>query len=120
VAPSVRAYTILKILTRISAMIACMTLRPTFIPNSTKKPTSKTADALDIAARYLVYKLYVPGQAITGSWQLLSLLGEAAATVSRAVELGWVILRDEGQGRTRERYAALTDAGRQVARKALR
>jgi hypothetical protein len=32
--------------------------RPTFISKSTEKPTSKAADALDIAARYLVYKLY--------------------------------------------------------------
>jgi hypothetical protein len=97
-----------------------MTIRPPFIAKSTKKATSKTADALDSAARYLVYKLHVPGRAITGPWQPLSTLGEAAATVARAVERGWVILRDEGQGRTRERYATLTDAGRQVARKALR
>ena len=82
----------------------------------------KTADALDIAARYLAYKLHVPGKAVMESemWQPLSTLGEAAATVRRAVERGWVILRDEGQGRTKERYAALTDDGRQVARKGLR
>ena len=97
-----------------------MTLRPYVIPKSTKKPTSKIAEPLDIAARYLVYKLYVPGQAITGAWQPLSTLGEKAATVGRAVELGWVILQDEGQGKTKMRYAALTGEGRAVARKALR
>jgi hypothetical protein len=95
-----------------------MTLRPPVLRKSTKKPTAKTADVLDIAARYLVYKLYVPGQAITGAWQPLSILGEKAATVGRAVELGWVILRDEGQGKTKIKYAALTDEGRAVARKA--
>jgi hypothetical protein len=85
-----------------------------------KKASVKTKDALDIAARYLVYKLYVPGKAMTESWQPLSMLGEAAATVGRAVECGWVILRDQDQGKTQEQYAALTDEGRVLARKALR
>jgi hypothetical protein len=97
-----------------------MTLRPPVLPKSTKKATSKIADPLDIAARYLAYKLHVPGKPMTESWHPLSTLGEAAATVGRAVELGWVTLRDVGQGRTRERYAALTDDGRQVARKGFR
>jgi hypothetical protein len=86
----------------------------------TKSKPPRTAEALDVAARYLVYKLHVPGRPSTDAWRPLSTLGEGAATVARAVERGWVILRDEGQGRTRERYAALTDAGRQVARKGLR
>jgi hypothetical protein len=84
------------------------------------RPTAKIADVLDIAARYFVYKLHVPGRSVTKAWHPLSTLGEAAATVARAVKRGWVVLRDEGQGRTKERYAALTDAGRQVARKGLR
>jgi len=97
-----------------------MTLRIYVTPKAGKKATAKTADVLDIAARYLVYKLYVPGKAMTESWYALSSLGEAAATIARAVERGWVTLRDEEQGRTRERYAALTDTGRQLARKRLR
>ena len=97
-----------------------MTLRPPVIPKATKKPTAKIADPLDIAARYFVYKLYVPGRALMESWQPLSTLGEAAATVHRAVELGWVTLRDVGQGKNKERYAALTDEGRVLARKTLR
>jgi hypothetical protein len=98
-----------------------MTLRTYSIPKAAAKKTAvKTKDALDVAARYLVYKLYVPGRALTESWHLLSTLGETAATVGRAVERGWVILRHEGQGKAKERYAALTDEGRQVARKALR
>jgi hypothetical protein len=63
-----------------------MTIRPPVIAKTTKRATSKVADPLDIAARYLVYKLYVPEQAITGSWQPLSVLGESAVTVGRAVE----------------------------------
>jgi hypothetical protein len=97
-----------------------MTLRTYVIHKAEKKATAKTADAVDVAARYLVYKLYVPGRAMTESWHPLSTLGEAAATVARAAERGWVTLRDEGQGRTREHYATLTDTGRQVARKRLR
>ena len=87
-------------------------------PRKSKPP--RTAEALDVAARYFVYKLYVPGKALTESWHPLSSLGEAATTVARAVERGWVTLREVGQGRARERYAALTDEGRQVARKGLR
>ena len=89
------------------------------IANSKNKPL-KPSGAVDIAARYLLYKLHVPGPALTEAWRPLSTLGEAATTVARALECGWVTLRDEGQGRARERYVALTDAGRQVARRALR
>ena len=87
-----------------------------------KKPTSKTKDVLDIAARYFAYKLYVPGKAVTESesWHPVSSVGEAAATVRRAVDRGWVNLRDIGQGTTKERYAALTDEGRALARRDLR
>ena len=77
-------------------------------------------EAADNAARYLVCKLYVPVQAIAGSWQPVSMLGESAATVVRAVERGWVIVRDEVQGNTKVRYAALTDEGRRMARRTLR
>ena len=45
-----------------------MTLRTYVIHKAEKKATAKTADALDIAARYLVYKLYVPGRALTEAW----------------------------------------------------
>ena len=49
-----------------------MTLRTYVIPKTAKKATAKTADALDIAARYLVYKLYVPRRALTEAWHPLS------------------------------------------------
>ena len=43
-------------------------------------------------------------------------MGESAATISRAVERGWVILQEESR-RPLERKVALTDEGRRVARK---
>jgi hypothetical protein len=88
------------------------------IPRNTK--SSKTSDALDIAARYFAYKLY---DASRGGGELshsVRVIGEVAATVSRAVERGWVIVRDEGKGRAKELCAALTDEGRAMARKGLR
>jgi hypothetical protein len=49
-------------------------------------------------------------------WVALHGLGESAATISRAVERGWVILQEERR-RPLERKAALTDEGRRLARK---
>jgi hypothetical protein len=89
------------------------------IPPSKKKP-AKSNEAMDVAARYLVYKLYMPGRALTDSWQLLSSVGEPSATVSRAIERRWVILREEEKDTGEERYGALTDPGRILARKARR
>ena len=92
--------------------------KPFTIPKSKHKPV-KPSEAVDVAARYLVYKLHVPGTPLGESWQLLSDLGEMAVTVDRAVARGWVVLR-EGHGKTKDRYAGLTDEGRMLARKALR
>ena len=49
-------------------------------------------------------------------WQVLLGMGESAATISRAVERGWVILQDV-RGKPLERKAALTDEGRRLSRK---
>ena len=43
-------------------------------------------------------------------------MGESAATISRAVEHGWVVLQDAG-AKPLERKAALTDEGRRLARR---
>ena len=48
------------------------------------------------------------------------MLREAEATVSRAVERGWIVLRDEVSGRAKQRRAALTEVDRLLARKAPR
>ena len=78
-------------------------------------------EALDVAARHFVYKLYDASKGSTVlSWHALRSLGEVAVTVSRAVERGWVVVRDDGKGRAKESWAALTQEGRAVARKGVR
>jgi hypothetical protein len=49
-------------------------------------------DGIDVAARHFVYKLY--DTADGHQWSVLHGMRESAATVSRAVERGWVILQD--------------------------
>ena len=95
------------------------------IPSAKSSP-ARTGEAADVAARHFVYKLYdaARGASTASSWQSVRLLGEAAATVSRAVERGWVVIRDDGKGKAKakakELWAALTEEGRAVARKGLR
>jgi hypothetical protein len=76
----------------------------------------KICEGLDVAARHFVYKLYdtTDGQII--GWRVLHGMGESAATISRAVERGWVVLQ-EVRGNPLDRKAALTDDGRRLARK---
>jgi hypothetical protein len=73
-----------------------------------------TLDGIDVAARYFVYKLYEATGGQPMQWQNLHVMGESAATISRAVERGWVVLQGS---KPQERKAALTDEGRRVARK---
>jgi len=96
-------------------------VRRTVIPPSNKP--ARTGEVLDVAARYLLYKLYDASKATSPapSWHSVRSLGEEAATIGRAVERGWIVIRDEGnKGKAKERWAALTDEGRAVARKGLR
>ena len=76
----------------------------------------KTRDGTDMAARYFVYKLYEATGGYPMQWQILHGLGESAATISWAVERGWVVLQGVGV-KPLERRAALTDEGRRLARK---
>ena len=76
----------------------------------------KIRDGIDVAARYFVYKLYEATDGQPMQWQILHGMGESAATISRAVERGWVVLQD-GRGKPLDRKAALTDEGRRLARK---
>jgi hypothetical protein len=85
------------------------------IPKS-KGKSFKTIDAIDVAARYFVYKLYEATDGRPMQWQVLLGMGESAATISRAVERGWVILQDV-RGKPLDRKAALTEEGRRLARK---
>ena len=57
----------------------------------TPKP-AKTADTTEIAARYFVYKLFDATAGQPMRWATLRGMDEAQATVTRAIERGWVIL----------------------------
>jgi hypothetical protein len=74
----------------------------------------KIRDGIDVAARYFVYKLYeaTDGRPMQGA--ALRGMAESAATISRAVERGWVIRQGS---KPLERKAALTDEGRRLARR---
>jgi hypothetical protein len=87
-----------------------------FHSTPTGKPKVMTLNAIDVAARYFVYKLYEATDGQPMRWQVLHGMGESAATISRAVERGWVVLQGVG-GRPLDRKAALTDEGRRLARK---
>ena len=81
----------------------------------TSKAT-KTSDGIEVAAKYFVYKLYEATDGQPMQWQVLLRMGESAATISRAVECGWVVLQDV-RNKPLERKAALTEEGRRLARR---
>ena len=76
----------------------------------------KIRDGTEVAARHFVYKLYDTTDGNAKQWKALHGMGESAATISRAVERGWVVLQDV-RGKPLDRRAALTDEGRRLARK---
>ena len=76
----------------------------------------KIRDGTEVAARYFVYKLYDATGGQPMQWGALYGIGKSAATISRAVERGWVVLQDVG-GKPLDRKAALTDEGRRLARR---
>ena len=81
-----------------------------------KAPPKATRDALDVAARYFVYKLYDATRREPMQWVALKGIDEASATIARAVERGWVVLQELSR-KPLDRKAALTDEGRRLARK---
>jgi hypothetical protein len=86
------------------------------LPTKGQSKVVKTRDGTDVAARYFVYKIYEATDGQPMQWQVLHGMGESAATISRAVERGWVVLQGVG-AKPLERKAALTDEGRRLARK---
>ena len=97
-----------------------MTIGTFNIPRS--KPASKavkTLDAIDVAAKYFVYKLYDATDGQPLQWAALKGMDESRNTMARAAELGWVILqpRTGSGGSPTIGKAALTDEGRRLARK---
>jgi hypothetical protein len=97
-----------------------MSFKPRIVvPRKSKPPP--TAEALDIAARYFLYSLYDATNREPGAWQVLGkTLSESKETVQRAVERGWVIVRENAVGGVKVRSGMLTDEGRRVARRGLR
>ena len=95
----------------------------TFHSAPTGKPkVMNTLDAIDVAARYFVYKLYEATDGRRMQWGTLRGMDELRATISRAVERGWVIRQPRSGaqgvgGQPLAAKAALTDEGRRLARK---
>ena len=86
-------------------------------PTAKGRPKAiKTRDGTEVAARYFVYKLYEATGGQPMQWQVLFAMAESAATISRAVERGWVVLQDV-RSKPLDRKAALTDEGRRLARR---
>ena len=81
------------------------------------KPTC-TAEGLDLAARYFVYKLFDATDGRLQAWHGLRELGERGETVARAVVRGWVVVQHHRKGLTNG-SAALTDEGWRLARRSL-
>jgi hypothetical protein len=95
-------------------------VKPVVIPRAKSQTSRTTGEAIDIAARFFVYKLFDATGGNLALWHPVRMLREAEATVSRAVERGWVVIRDEVSGKAKQRSAALTEVGRLLARRALR
>jgi hypothetical protein len=96
-----------------------MPSKPFFMPTTKTKPR-RTGEAVDVATRYFVYELYDATSGHAGAWKVLREKGQVQATVARAVERGWAIVREEGKGKSKVRSASLTDDGRRMALKSLR
>jgi len=78
------------------------------------------ANRIDVAARYLVYNLFVAISGTPETSRLLRDIDEKIETLARAVERGWVEVFDRRQkSGAGVRLAALTGEGRRMARRNL-
>ena len=73
------------------------------------------SEAVDSAARNLLYKLYDATAGRPGAWQVLGNTEERVQTVARAVARGWIIIRDDRIGRIKVQSGLLTREGRRLA-----
>jgi hypothetical protein len=80
----------------------------------------KAGDAIDVAARFFVYKLYEATDRRPMAWHGLRGMKEEPTTVARAVERGWVVVRSDNSGKPSGQSGCLTDEGRALARKGSR
>ena len=84
---------------------------------STAKPkVVRTRGALDVAARYFVYKLYDATRRDRIQWVPLKGIDESQATIERAVQLGWAVLQGRLSASLQHSEASLTEEGRRLAR----
>jgi hypothetical protein len=78
------------------------------------------ADRVDVAARYLVYNLFVAISGTPETSRLLRDIDEKVETLARAVERGWIEVFDRRRkSGAVMRLVALTDEGRRMARRNL-
>jgi hypothetical protein len=79
---------------------------------------SRHTDRVDIAARYLVYNLFIAISGTPETSQPLRDIDEKVETLVRAVERGWVKVFDRRRNTgALVRLVALTDEGRRIARR---
>jgi hypothetical protein len=87
---------------------------------SDKGKPKRTTDVVDIAARYLVYKVFDAISGTPETWRPLRDIDEKAETLARAVARGWVVVLDhQREYGPAVRGVALTDEGRRMARRSL-
>ena len=79
---------------------------------------TKILDAIDVAAKYFVYKLYDATRRDRIQWVPLKGIDETQAAIERAVERGWAVLQRQQGASLCQSDAALTDEGWRLARAA--
>ena len=89
---------------------------PALCARAAPSKANKILSAIDIAAKYFVYKLYDATRRDQIQWVPLKEIDESPATVERAVGLGWAVLQRRPGARLRQGEAALTEEGRRLAR----
>lgn len=72
------------------------------------------SEAVESAARFLLYKLYDATAGRSDAWQVLGNTEGWPETVARAVERGWIIIRDDRIGRLKVKSGLLTGEGRRL------
>jgi len=81
---------------------------------------SLDADNVDISARYLVYNIFIAMMGMPEASRLLRDIGENESILARAVERGWIeVIERRRKSGVMARLVALTDEGRQMARRNL-
>jgi hypothetical protein len=85
-------------------------------PSKAKPNVVRTRDALNVAARYFVYKLYDATRRNRTQSMSVKGIDESQATIERAVERGWAVLQRRAGASLHQNEATLTEEGRRLAR----